>query len=248
MKKISFEIKFLLVFILIGALLFIGLFMYKSIKKDNLKKESFRFYEYHNFVNNADISKTDLISDYYLISLLRIKRYNGIIDKNNIEDIMIYYLLNITKNKSEKIILKDDTFNFCIDIEAFKRSFKEFFDYDITSSFNLLKDVDFVKYSNEMVCFDIGDEILYDYYTLIGVQNIEVNGDIISAKIYLYDNDFENQEEEFNFKNRLISSINSNNLSSFNNTLSYYEEKNIRFKEIPDGDFFKYQILYVSTK
>lgn len=249
MKKISFEIKFLLVFILCGILIFATLFVYKSIKNAQLKAKSFQFYEYHNFSNNiSNISKADLIDDTYLISLLRINNYNGVIEKENINDVLMYYLFNFTKNTAEEIILKDGAFDFCMATNSFKKSFIEFFDYDISNSLNLLEYVDFIKYSNDLVCFNLDEEVMYDYYTLIGIDNIQSNGEIINAKIYLYDNDFETKQEEEKFKNSLINSLNSNNLISFNKTLSNYEEKIIKFKEIPNGDFFKYQVLYVTTR
>ena len=249
MKKISFELKFLIGFVLIGVLMFGMLFIYKNIKNEKLKEKSFQFYEYHDLANNiSNVSKTDLIDDAYLISLLRIEKYDGYINKSNVEDVMIYYLLNITKNPTEEITLRDEIFNFCMSTEAFKKSIQEFLGYDISESFDLFNNVSFIKYSNDSVCFDIGDEILYDYDTFIGVQSIETNGESITAKIYLYDYDFETESEKEKFKNNLINSINRNNLINFNKTLPYYKEKNIKFKEIPDGDFFKYQVLSITTK
>ncbi len=248
MKKEKNESKKMILFFIIFSSL-IGMYIiYGVIRNNKLENESFKYYNYYNFSENYDkVSKSSLIQDPFLTSLLRIDNYNGKIDKENFETIIKYYLLNITKNYSEKIKNRSETLNFCMSKKSFIKSFKEFFDYDI-SSFELLKNIDYITYTERIVCFNISDEILFDYYTLIGVESIQSNNGIITAKIYLYDLETDTTEEEKNIKNKLLMSINNGNLKSFNSSVENYEEKHITFKELPKGDFFKYQILSVLTK
>ncbi len=82
---------------------------------------------------------------------------------------------------------------------------------------------------------------------------MSVDNDIIKAKFYLYGLDSDSSEESRVFKEDLLSSIKNNSLNSFNylyadNDLVSIEEKEIKFKEIPNGEYFKYQLISINTR
>ena len=61
----------------------------------------------------------------------------------------------------------------------------------------------------------------------------------------------DSEDAEKNLKNKVVEGINMNNFTEINKLMeSYgtYKEKVISFRQIPNGDFFKYQIISIQTK
>lgn len=247
----GFKIKFVICFAFVLLLLFGGYFLYSNYKKGELKEESFKFYNEYNFNENSVI-KTDLVDDTYLSNLLSLDSYISF-DENNLERLMKYYVKNITKNTAEDIRVSDDSLSFNLSKQAFIKSMKELFGIDASDIYNKLNSVYFITANTNRIYFDIDYTMTNnDNEYLLGVKSISKNEDIITIDTYVYSFVVDNKDMEDNLKSSIINSVNTNDFTRINNLIENnygtYSEKIIRFKQVLDGDYFKYQIVSIQTK
>lgn len=246
------------IIIIIAAILFIifDVIVIHYYRSNKLEKESFKYYSNLNLTENAySISPEDYVSDSYLISLVKLNDFNGTITYSNAEDILRYYMTSITKNTAKGIKNNDSDAGFCITKSDLEKSFMELFNIDISGMYDSISYPNYITIDGNKVCFNYSYSDLDDYVNYIGIEDINVNDGIITAKLYLYSVEAESKEIEELIKENLIHSIKNKTLDLFN----YYfyesdkyegkiEEKEIVFKEIPDGNYFKYQLISINTK
>lgn len=238
------------IFIIIDILFALYYFYNKS------EEGEFKYYNYLDISNNVNnIAPENYVDDNYLISLVMLDKYNGIINNYNFNDILYYYMNIATKSSSLKLTDSDTGTEFCLKKSTFKKSIKELFNYDISLDMFDSSLPNYVSQNGNKVCFEYSYSDLNDYAYFIGIDNLSVNNDIINAKLYLYKVGSEDREDEEMFRKSLIASINNNTLEDFNyfsnQSESIYiniEEKDISFKEIPNGKYFKYQLISINTK
>ncbi len=245
-KKRIIIVIAVIIFIVID-LFVIYYFRYKSIKKEN-----FKYYNNLNITENVyNISYEDYVSDSYLLSLVQLDNFDGLITYNNAEDVLRYYMTTISISKNIKDSENDS--GFCISKSSLEKSFKELFDIDVSEMYDDFSAPNYVTIDGNKVCFEYSASDLNDEVQFIGMKNINVNDGIINATLYLYSIETEDKETEESFKKNLIASINSNTLDDFDYYFNQSEmgsskEKEIIFKEIPEGDYFKYQLISIHTK
>ena len=247
----SFKIKFSIGFIVAVALLLGLYFVYSNYVKEKEKNESFKFYNYYS-LSNGNVSKADLVDDTYLINFLSLNNYSSF-NENNLNELMLYYIKNITKNKSEDVkVLNDSSSKFSLSKKAFIKSMEELFGVDVTNIYNKFSTLDFIGSSENIVVFDDDTYSNEDESYLLGVKSITVDNDIITLNGYLYSFEVDSEDIEKDIKNSLVNSVNSGDFSGVNNIIEnyygYVEEKIVRFRELKDGDFFKYQLVSITTK
>lgn len=237
----------IIIFIIIDILFVLYYFYSKP------KAEGFKYYNNLNITNNVNnINPEDYVDDSYLISLVMLDKYNGTINNYNFNEIFNYYMNSIAKASSLNFL--DSDTGFCLKKSVFEKSIKELFNYDISNIYENSSSNN-ISLKGNKVCFDYSYSDLNDYAYFIGIDRVSVNNDIINAKVYLYTVDSEDREDEEMFKKNLIASIKNNSLEDFNyfsvQSESLYiniEEKDVSFKELPDGKYFKYQLISIDTK
>ncbi len=239
------------VIFIIMDILIVAYYFYNKPKEDG-----FKYYNELDITNNiSNISPEKYVDDSYLISFVMLDNYNGVINSNNVEKIAYYYMTTITKSSSRKFKSNESDSGFCLSESAFNDSVMELFNIDATNIYGISNIPSYMSFDNDKVCFEYSAADLSDYAYFIGIDDISVNNDIINAKLYLYSIDAEDREEEEMFKKNLVSSIKNKSLEDFNYYLSQsessyatIEEKNVSFKEIPNGEYFKYQLISINTK
>ena len=82
------------------------------------------------------------------------------------------------------------------------------------------------------------------------IENIK--NEIIELSIYEYIIDTEDENIENNLNSEFVKNLNYNNMYNYNESfINNYGfqilEKKVKFKEIRDGNFFKYQLMSINT-
>jgi len=246
----NFKIKFIIGFFIAMALLIGCYFLYTVYNSEKLKKENFKFYNNYNFVEN-NVLKSDLVDDAYILNLLSMDNYNEF-DEYNLEELMVYYVKNITKNTSEDIKLSKNSLSFNLSKDAFIKSMKELFNVDVSDIYNNFGVVSFIEVTSDRIYFNIRNSLISsDNGYLLGIKSIYTENEITTIDTYIYTFMVDSEDAEKNLKNKVVEGINMNNFTEINKLMeSYgtYKEKVISFRQIPNGDFFKYQIISIQTK
>lgn len=216
------------------------------------KEESFKYYHMIDFNDNINSLRKNIYNNSYFNLFIKINNYNGKIDENNISEIMNYYIVNITKNKNEVFETSDDNLNFCLSKKSFISSFKELFDKDITDFYPKINILNNINAGPVKICFNYDQDYLYDYSTLIYVKDKSVKNGIVDLSIYEYIIDTQDINVENTLNNEFVKNLNYNNMYNYNDSfINDYGfqifEKRVRFKEIREGDFFKYQLISINT-
>ncbi|MGM9875017.1 MAG: hypothetical protein ACI32H_03750 [Bacilli bacterium] len=222
----------------------------KKIILEN-KEDSFKYYHSLNFNDNINTLRKKIYNNSYFNLFVKINNYNGKIDENNIGEIMNYYIVNITKNKNEVFETSEDNLNFCLSKKSFISSFKELFDKDITEFYPKINILNNINAGPVKICFNYDQDYLYDYSTLIYVKDKNIKNEIIELSIYEYIIDTEDVSIENNLNSEFVKNLNYNNMYNYNENFNNYGfqilEKKVKFKEIRDGNFFKYQLISINT-
>ena len=249
MKKIIITSVILILFSIL--IIFIVDNNNKMIILEN-KEDSFKYYHSINFNDNINTLRKKIYNNSYFNLFVKINNYNGKIDENNIGEIMNYYIVNITKNKNEVFETSEDNLNFCLSKKSFISSFKELFDKDITEFYPKINILNNINAGPVKICFNYDQDYLYDYSTLIYVKDKNIKNEIIELSIYEYIIDTEDENIENNLNSEFVKNLNYNNMYNYNESfINNYGfqilEKKVKFKEIRDGNFFKYQLMSINT-
>ena len=245
-KKKIIIVTAVILFIVID-LFVIYYFRYKSVKKEN-----FKYYNNLNITEDVyNIPYEDYVSDSYLLSLIQLDNFDGSITYDNAESILRYYMTTISTAKDIKNTESD--YGFCISKSSLEKSFLELFNIDVSNMYDSFSLPNYVTINGNEVCFEYFTSDLDDSAKFIGMKNIGVKNGIITATLYLYSIDITDRETEESFRKNLIASINNNTLEDFDyyfnqSEIGESQEKEIVFKEIPDGNYFKYQLISIHTK
>lgn len=247
----SFKIKFIIGFVFAVLILIGGCFLYSYFRKEKIKDESFKYYNNYNFTEK-DISKSDLVTDTYLLNLLSLNSYNSF-DESKLDELMMYYIRNITRNTSEDMKLSSNSLGFSLSKESFIKSMKELFNVDVIDIYDKFNNVNYINATSDNISFDFDYKLINnDCGYLLGIKSISKENDIITIDTYVYTFMVDSKDEEEYLKNEVINGIDTNNFVKINNLIEEkygtYKEKVISFREVPNGDYFRYQIVSLYTK
>lgn len=238
----------------IPLLIFIlALLITRWVKNVTDNNSSFKYYNNYNITSNQDEIKEKLVYDSYFIRFTNLNYYSNEISMDNIQELLQYYKENITKNKSKEFIDYRNEYGFCINKKDFIDSFKELFNKDISSLYSDLEEIDFVYLKKDTICFNDNEKV-DDNFEFVIIKNVTIqNKSNIVLSLYRYSVNIEKQEEETLLKDNINNAIKNNNIDEFNNeiTNNYYgkiEEKEIKFKELSRGKYFKYQLVSISSR
>lgn len=238
----------------IPLLIFIlALLITRWVKNVTDNNSSFKYYNYYNMASNQDELKEKLVYDSYFIKFTNLDNYSDEISMDNLPELLQYYKENITKNKSKEFIDYRNEYGFCINKKDFIDSFKELFNKDISSLYSDLEEIDFVYLKKDTICFNDNEKV-DDNFEFVIIKNVTIqNKSNIVLSLYRYSVNIEKQEEETLLKDNINNAIKNNNIDEFNNeiTNNYYgkiEEKEIKFKELSRGKYFKYQLVSISSR
>lgn len=240
--------KFIPLFIFILALI-----ITRWVKNVTDNNSSFKYYNYYNIASNQEEIKEKLVYDSYFIRFTNLNNYSDEIDMNNIQELLQYYKENITKNKSKEFIDYRNEYGFCINKRDFIDSFKELFNKDISSLYSDLESVDFVYLKKNTICFNDKEKVDDDFeFVIVKSVSIQDRNNIV-LNLYRYNVDIDEQDDENILKNKINNVIKNNKIEEFNNDfIDIYsgeiEEKEIKFKELNRGKYFKYQLVSISSR
>lgn len=245
------DLKFIIIFVsfwIVIALAILGVRYYKEYKSIKNSFENYSYIDIKENINNPQNIKLALANDSFFVKFSMIDEYEGKITYKNIEKILKYYLFNINNINNQTYETNSTGEEMCIKKYRFYQSMKELFNINKKNYKEILKTVSFINYTDNKICFDLNllegmDEIHY-----VGIKDVKIVDDIVECNLYYY-SVYSNEEDiEEELANLLKININSNNLQNFNEIFEqkyngYIEEKTIKFVEIPNGRFFKYQLL-----
>ena len=240
--------KFIPLFIFILALI-----ITRWVKNVTDNNSSFKYYDYYNIASNQEEIKEKLVYDSYFIRFTNLNNYSDEIDMNNIQELLQYYKENITKNKSKEFIDYRNEYGFCINKRDFIDSFKELFNKDISSLYSDLESVDFVYLKKNTICFNDKEKVDDDFeFVIVKSVSIQDRNNIV-LNLYRYNVDIDEQDDENILKDKINNVIKNNKIEEFNNDfIDIYsgeiEEKEIKFKELNRGKYFKYQLVSISSR
>lgn len=240
--------KFIPLFIFILALI-----ITRWVKNVTDNNSSFKYYNYYNIASNQEEIKEKLVYDSYFIRFTNLNNYSDEIDMNNIQELLQYYKENITKNKSKEFIDYRNEYGFCINKRDFIDSFKELFNKDISSLYSDLESVDFVYLKKNTICFNDKEKV-DDGFEFVIVKSVSIQDrNNIVLNLYRYNVDIDEQDDENILKDKINNVIKNNKIKEFNNDfIDIYsgeiEEKEIKFKELNRGKYFKYQLVSISSR
>ncbi len=240
--------KFIPLFIFILALI-----ITRWVKNVTDNNSSFKYYNYYNIASNQEEIKEKLVYDSYFIRFTNLNNYSNEIDMNNIQELLQYYKENITKNKSKEFIDYRNEYGFCINKRDFIDSFKELFNKDISSLYSDLESVDFVYLKKNTICFNDKEKVDDDFeFVIVKSVSIQDRNNIV-LNLYRYNVDIDEQDDENILKDKINNVIKNNKIEEFNNDfIDIYsgeiEEKEIKFKELNRGKYFKYQLVSISSR
>ena len=247
--------KYIIALIILISIGFLTIFILNNNNKKQMeenKEKSFIYYKALNFNDNINTLRKNIYNNSYFNLFVKINEYNGVIDEDNISEIMNYYIVNITKNKNEVFETSDDNLNFCLNKQSFINSFKELFNKDIEKFYPNINVLPNINAGPIKICFNYDQDYLYDYSTLIYVKDKNIKNEIIELSIYEYIIDTEDENIENNLNSEFVKNLNYNNMYNYNESfINNYGfqilEKKVKFKEIRDGNFFKYQLMSINT-
>mgnify|MGYP004641736911 FL=1 len=247
--------KYIIALIILISICILTIFILDNNNKKQIeenKEKSFIYYKALNFNDNINTLRKNIYNNSYFNLFVKINEYNGVIDENNISEIMNYYIVNITKNKNEVFETSDDNLNFCLNKQSFINSFKELFDKGIEKFYPNINILPNINAGPIKICFNYDEDYLYDYSSLIYVKDKKIKSDIVELNIYEYLIDTDDRDIEESLIKDFVRSLDSNDINNFNETfINDYGfeilEKKIKFREIKDGDFFKYQLISMNT-
>lgn len=247
--------KYIIALIILISVGILTIFILDSNNKKQIeenKEESFKYYQSLDFNSDINTLRKKIYNNSYFNLFVKIDKYNGVIDENNIDEIMYYYISNITKNKNEVFDTSEDNLSFCLNKQTFIKSFKELFNKDITEFYPKINVLSNVNAGPIKICFNYDEDYLSEYSDLIYVKDKKINNDIIELNIYEYSMYTDDPNIESTLANEFVKNLSANNMYTFNdNFVNKYGfeifEKKIIFREIKDGDFFKYQLISMNT-
>lgn len=206
-----------------------------------------KYNEIKNSLENSTLFKrTTLIDDYNKEEYTRF----------NIEGMIKGYIFAYEPNNKKYYVYDEvDNDRYCISKKNVIAGFKELYDTDITKRTD-----EFLVYSKYMTegqytyCFSfrtVSNE--YNNDIKLNITSLSMSDDdIISARMYVYTYYTMGTDAEKAIVKRLEESIKNNN-NSLSNSIIYNElngrvvQKELNFKTLKSGKFFKYQVLGIKT-
>lgn len=255
--KIILGVSIALIVIIIIPLAFLN-------KKADKTDSKFPGYEYIDITQKklADKEKYNEIKEslekstlFRRTSLIDNYSYEGY-NKFNIEGMIKGYILAYEPaNKKYFAYSEVDNDKYCINKKNVIAGFKELYNTDITKRINEFLVYD--KYMNEaqyMYCFSfrtVSNE--YNNDIRLNISSLSMSDDdVITAKMYIYTYYTMGTDAENAVVKRLEESIKNNNIS-LSNSIVFNElngrviQKELNFKTLKSGKFFKYQVLSIKT-
>lgn len=211
--------KYIIALITLISICILTIFILDNNNKKQIeenKEKSFIYYKSLNFNDNINTLRKNIYNNSYFNLFVKINEYNGVIDENNISEIMNYYIVNITKNKNEVFETSDDNLNFCLNKQSFINSFKELFDKDIEKFYPNINVLPNINAGPIKICFNYDEDYLYDYSSLIYVKDKKIKSDIVELNIYEYLIDTDDKNIEESLIKDFIRSLDSNDINNFN--------------------------------
>lgn len=254
-KKIINDWKFIILFALFWVL-FVILYFGVNLYFDNKSfKEGFPSYKYHNIkenISNLTYLKENLMYDKQFLNLIMVSEYKGTLKSQNSKELFKYYLFSLDGANSRIYDIDEDHTRMCMTKRYFYDSIKELFGVNKTDYSDEINYIDFISVGKK-VCFNLAALNGIDVVNFVGIKNASVNeaGEISIDLFYyeIYINEV-NLEEDLKaqfyvaLKNNKYDEFNLKFINEYNGTVN---EKNVKFKEIPDGKFFKYKLISIET-
>ncbi len=242
--------------IVLAAISFILIIIIVPIILNNNKKEdkenfpTYKNIEVNNKNNNNNEVKKQLEKDYnfrkeVLIDDFDYENYTSLDVQNVLWNYIFSYELSNTKYLSSISENK-----FCLRNQYVIDSFKELYNIDISKDLDLLPGYyKYVTNDKRRYCFNYKNVSLeYNNDIRIGIDNISIDDDIITARLYLYEYYIMNTSSELSNVNTLENYIDNGNYSAASNVVKDYlagkiTHKELKFKINNNAKFYKYQIL-----
>ena len=197
--------------------------------------------------------KEELESDYLFSKFAVMPQYNyQNITTVNIKEILKQFIFSYSMDNSKYFILKfKDEGVYCLSTKNTVKAFQELYSVDIAHHLEFMTQYfDYIFQNGDSYCFGF-DKVAeeYDNNFVIGIENMTIKDDIITAKLYVYDYYTAGFEEEVNAEKKLKEYVKESKFTDAssvvrNDLYGDIEHKEMTFKINNDGDFFKYQILY----
>ena len=201
-------------------------------------------------LNNYDEVKNKLENDYnfkkeVLINDYDYENYTSI----DIQNLLWNYIFSYELNNTKYLSSISDT-KFCLREQYVIDSFNELYNIDISNDLNLLPGYyKYVTKDKRKYCFNyqnVSKE--YNNDTKLGIDSINVNDDIVTINVYLYEYYIMNTASELSNVSELERYI---SMSDFNNASKVVTDylsgkvthKQLKFKINNSAKFYKYQIL-----
>ena len=201
---------------------------------------------------NTSLEEISLFKRIVLIDNYNYVEYN----RFNVEGMIKGYIFAYEPANKKYFIYSDtDEEKYCIGKNNVIRGFKELYNIDISKKID-----DFLVYSKYMI--EGEDTYCFSFRTISNEYNNDIklnitalsmsNDDIVTAKIYVYTYYTMGTDSEKEKVKRLEESIKNNN-NSLSKSIVYNElngrvvQKELNFKVLKSGKFFKYQVLNNKT-
>ena len=242
-------------FVILGTIVVVILILVIPSLIFNSEKEEKKNFPNHTNIdikNTSDFSqiKRELENDYnfrkeVLITDYNYENYTSI----DIQNLLWNYIFSYELNNTRYLSSISDT-KFCMREQYVIDSFKELYNVDITKDLNKLPGYyKYVTKKSRRYCFNFKNVSLeYNNDIRIGIKNLDIKDDIVTADMYLYEFYIMNTDSEMMSVNSLDGYIASSNYSQasdivISNLAGKVTHKEIKFKINNKADFYKYQIL-----
>ncbi len=240
-------------YIILLALLAIVILLLNFFTNRNARIRDYKNLTLNQKNLNSEKIKNKIMTDEQFIKLLTIDEYNGNIEKNLvmlIESMLIRIDLSKfeIKDNNEKKELKFGIADYKMNINEFYSVFNDYYDYDL-KNLNLSKNEElnnFMLVIQNEVIFTLEHLGVNDNLVYLGVENLNINSNIISGNIYVYEVYTNDSATEKELKKELEENLKNDNfedralIEKYNLTVT---KKKIEFKENSKGKHIKYQLL-----
>lgn len=240
-------------YIILLALLAIVILLLNFFTNRNARIRDYKNLNLNQKNLNSEKIKNKIMTDEQFIKLLTIDEYNGNIEKNLvmlIESMLIRIDLSKfeIKDNNEKKELKFGIADYKMNINEFYSVFNDYYDYDL-KKLNLSKNEElnnFMLVIQNEVIFTLEHLGVNDNLVYLGVENLNINSNIISGNIYVYEVYTNDSATEKELKKELEENLKNDNfedralIEKYNLTVT---KKKIEFKENSKGKHIKYQLL-----
>lgn len=255
MKKNIKDWKFVIILASFWFLFIISYFIVNIYLDNKALEKSFETYKYYNIEENSSklsYLKTNLMNDKYFVNLVLFSEYDGSLNVQNSKELLRYYLFSLNKDNKRIYTIDDEYTEMCMSKLNFYTSIKELFGVEKDDYVSVLENTNFIT-TRADACFDLSALDGIDTASYVGVNSFSVDElGVITCNLYYYSIYTNEEGKEETVSNLLLKSLQNNELDKFNTTFEndyngVVENKIVKFKENPNGDYFKYSLISIKT-